>query len=71
MCEITPEIRELSIKAAKVVGGGILGVDLLEDSEGLVVNEINHTVEFKGLMEVTFVKIPELIVDYVKDKAKN
>jgi [lysine-biosynthesis-protein LysW]--L-2-aminoadipate ligase len=71
ICEITPEIKELSIKAAQVVGGGILGVDLLEDKEGLVVNEINHTVEFKGLMEATFVKIPELIVDYVKDKAKN
>jgi [lysine-biosynthesis-protein LysW]--L-2-aminoadipate ligase len=71
ICEITPEIKELSIKAAKVVGGGILGIDLLEDKEGLVVNEINHTVEFKGLMEATFVKIPELIIDYVFEKAQN
>jgi [lysine-biosynthesis-protein LysW]--L-2-aminoadipate ligase len=71
ICEITPDIKELSIKAAKVVGGGILGVDLLEDSEGLVVNEINHTVEFKGLMEVTFVKIPELIIEHAIGNAKN
>ena len=71
ICEITPEIRDLSLKAAEVVGGGILGVDLLEDKEGLVVNEINHTVEFRGLMETTFVKIPELIFEYVMEQVKN
>ncbi len=71
ICEITHEIRDLSLKAAEVVGGGILGVDLLEDKEGLVVNEINHTVEFRGLMETTFVKIPELIVEFVIEHAKS
>ena len=71
ICVITPEIKELSLKAAKVVGGGILGVDLLEDKDGLVVNEINHTVEFKGLMETTFVEIPELILDYVIEHLKD
>jgi [lysine-biosynthesis-protein LysW]--L-2-aminoadipate ligase len=71
ICEITQEIRDLSLKAAEVVGGGILGVDLLEDKEGLVVNEINHTVEFRGLMETTFVKIPELIIEFVIEHAKN
>ncbi|MFX1520792.1 MAG: lysine biosynthesis protein LysX [Promethearchaeota archaeon] len=71
ICEVTQEIKELSLKAAKVVKGGILGIDLLEDKEGLVVNEINHIVEFKGLMETTFVNIPELILEYVIEKAKN
>jgi [lysine-biosynthesis-protein LysW]--L-2-aminoadipate ligase len=64
ICEITEELKDLSLRAAGAVGGGILGIDLLEDKKGLVVNEVNHTVEFKGLVETTLVKIPELILEY-------
>ena len=40
----------MAAKASKVMGGGILGVDMMEDEErGLVVHEVNNTVEFKGL----------------------
>ncbi len=49
ICDITNEIEDLCAKTSKAVGGGILGIDLMEDKKnGLVVNEINNTVEFKG-----------------------
>src|SRR5207245_3464884 len=49
-CEVTKELDDVCVKASKAVGGGILGIDVMEDEKhGLVVHEINNTVEFKGL----------------------
>lgn len=48
-CPLTPELTGLALAAAKAVGGGVLGVDLIEGPGGPYVLEINHTVEFRGL----------------------
>jgi [lysine-biosynthesis-protein LysW]--L-2-aminoadipate ligase len=65
-CHITPEIRDLSLAAARAVGGGILAVDLLEGSDGsLLVNEVNHTPEFHGAMQAVEVDIAGMMTDYV------
>ena len=64
-CPITEELRELSLKAASAVGGGVVAIDLLESDNGLLVNEVNYTMEFKNSIDVTGVNIPAHIVDYV------
>ncbi len=65
LCEITKEIEEMAAKAAKAMGGGILGIDMMEDEKkGLVVHEVNNTVEFKGLNRVTQRNIPKEMVEY-------
>lgn len=65
-CPVTPEINELSIAAAKAVGGGVVAVDLLETQEGqLLVNEVNYTMEFRNSIDTTGVNIPDVVVDYV------
>jgi len=65
ICPITPEIEELCLKATTAMGGGVLAVDLIEDEHrGLLVNEINHTMEFHTLQPTTNINIGELIVDY-------
>ena len=65
LCEITKEIEDLCEKTSKAVGGGILGIDLMEDKEkGLVVHEVNNTVEFKGLVKVSKKNIPKEMIDY-------
>jgi [lysine-biosynthesis-protein LysW]---L-2-aminoadipate ligase len=65
VCPITPEIEDLCFKATRAMGGGVLAVDLIEDeNRGLLVNEINHTMEFHTLQPTTNVNIGELIVDY-------
>ncbi len=64
-CEVTKEIADLSIRAAKAVGGGILAIDLFESEEGLMVNEVNYTMEFKNSVTTTGVNIPEHVVDYL------
>ena len=65
-CPVTPEINELSLAAAKSVGGGVIAVDLLETQEGqLLVNEVNYTMEFRNSIDTTGVNIPEVVVDYI------
>ena len=66
VCPVTPEIEALCLKAAAAVGGGVLAVDLVEHPEkGLVVNEINHTMEFHTAQPVSGVDIANEIVSYV------
>lgn len=62
---ITKELEDIATKAARVVGGGILGVDLMEDkTRGLLVHEINNTVEFRGASNVAKTDIANAIIDY-------
>ena len=54
------------MRAAQAVGGGILAIDVLEDPErGLLVNEINATMEFRNSIAPTGVDIPNAMLDYV------
>ena len=71
ICDITNEIEDLCAKAEKAVGGGILGVDLMEDKEkGLVVHEVNNTVEFKGLVKVANRNIPKEMIEFTLDSIR-
>jgi len=69
-CRITNEIRELSLKAMGAVGEGILGVDMMETKEGLLVHEINHTVEFQATASATSMDLSKYIIGYLLRKAK-
>ncbi len=65
-CPITPEIAELSLAAARAVGGGVVAIDLLERRDGeLLVNEVNYTMEFRNSIDTTGCDIPARVVDHV------
>jgi [lysine-biosynthesis-protein LysW]--L-2-aminoadipate ligase len=65
-CPVTPELNDLCVRAARAVGGGILGVDVLEDPQrGLLVNEVNYTIEFRNSIDTTGVDLPGCLLDYV------
>ena len=71
LCEITKEMEDVCAKASQAVGGGILGVDLMEDEKnGLVVHEVNNTVEFKGLSKVAKKNIPKEMVEFALNSAR-
>jgi [lysine-biosynthesis-protein LysW]--L-2-aminoadipate ligase len=64
-CPVTPDIDDLCRRAAQAVGGGVLAIDLLEDPDGqLLVNEVNHTMEFRNSSVPTGVNIPAEVVNY-------
>lgn len=66
VCELTPELNDLCVKAAAAVGGGVVAIDLLEDPDrGLLINEVNYTMEFRNSIDPTGVDIPGRVVDYV------
>ncbi|MFQ5408503.1 MAG: lysine biosynthesis protein LysX [Anaerolineales bacterium] len=70
-CPVTPELHTLCQAAATAVGGGVLAIDLLEDPvRGLLVNEVNHTMEFHSTVPLTGVDLPGLIVDYALRQAE-
>ncbi len=64
-CVITDELADLSVRAARAVGGGIVAIDVFETVDGLVANEVNYTMEFKNSVGTTNVDIPKHIVDHV------
>ena len=70
-CPVTAEISELSLMAAKAVGGGVLAVDLVESKRGLLVIEINHTMEFRNSVSTTGVDIPGAVVAFLESLLEN
>lgn len=65
-CPVTPELNKLCVAAARAVGGGVVGVDVLEDKDrGYLVIEVNYTIEFRNSIATTGVDIPNKIIDYV------
>jgi [lysine-biosynthesis-protein LysW]---L-2-aminoadipate ligase len=65
-CPVTPELDKLCVAASRAVGGGITGVDVMEDpARGYLVNEVNYTIEFRNSIATTGVDIPNRIIDHV------
>ncbi len=64
-CPVTPDLNEISVRAAKAVGGGVVAIDIFETPNGLMVNEVNYTMEFRNSIDTTGVNIPAKVVDYV------
>ena len=69
---------ELVERASDAVGGGMLGVDLMEvgveagddaAADDYTVHEVNHTVEFKALDDATDVDVPARVVDWLERRA--
>jgi [lysine-biosynthesis-protein LysW]--L-2-aminoadipate ligase len=69
-CPVTDEIRDISLRAAAAVGGGIVAIDLFETAAGILVNEVNYTMEFKNSIKPTGVNIPGKIVEYTLAAAR-
>jgi [lysine-biosynthesis-protein LysW]--L-2-aminoadipate ligase len=76
--ELDDEARRLVEEASDAVGGGLLGVDLMEtgvdengEPTGYTVHEVNHNVEFKALNGVTDVDVPARVVDWLETKVES
>ncbi len=67
---LTPELKDVCARAAAAVGGGILAIDLFESGDGFLVNEVNHTMEFRNSEAPTGVNIAGAILDHCMRKAR-
>ncbi|GAB3420489.1 lysine biosynthesis protein LysX [Haloparvum alkalitolerans] len=72
--EVDETVADLVKTASDAVGGGLLGVDLMEvGGEGsgeYTVHEVNHTVEFKALNSAVETDVPAAVVDWLETKAE-
>jgi [lysine-biosynthesis-protein LysW]--L-2-aminoadipate ligase len=66
-CPLSAELTGLALAAARAVGGGFLGVDLVEAHDGPQVIEVNHTPEFRGFSQAhgSAVDVAGAIVSYL------
>ncbi|MCB1740592.1 MAG: lysine biosynthesis protein LysX [Gammaproteobacteria bacterium] len=69
-CPISEELAEISVRAARAVGGGMLAIDVFETPRGLLVNEVNYTMEFRNSIDTTGVNIPRLMAEYVVEQGR-
>jgi [lysine-biosynthesis-protein LysW]---L-2-aminoadipate ligase len=53
------------VAATRAVGGGVVAIDVFEDPErGLLINEVNYTMEYRNSIAPTGVNIPDRMVDF-------
>lgn len=68
--KITKEERETAIKAAKVLGLRVAGVDLLRATDGPKVLEVNSSPGFEGIETVSGKNIAGLVVEHLEKNAR-
>lgn len=70
LAEATEEERAVAIRAAKVLGLGVAGVDLIRAQRGPLVLEVNSTPGLEGIEAVCGVDVAGYIVDHLAAQAE-
>lgn len=68
--KITPEERSTAVRAAKIMGLNVCGVDMLRSNHGPVVMEVNSSPGFEGMEKATSKDIAGLVIDFIEKNAK-
>lgn len=69
--DLQDECAEIAIEAAKALGLGIAGVDIIESDAGPQVIEVNPTPGLEGIEKTTGIDVAKLIVEYLEDLANS
>lgn len=64
------ELESLAVKAAKVIGCKVTGVDIVEGPDGPLVIELNSQPGWRGLQSVTKTSIADEIISYILSELK-
>lgn len=64
--ELTKDERETALRAAKKLGLGIAGVDMLQSSRGPLVMEVNSSPGLEGIEGATGIDIAGKIIEYIE-----
>ncbi len=67
---ITPEERSTAVRAAKVMGLNVAGVDLLRSNHGPVLMEVNSSPGLEGIEKATGLDIAGQIISFIESHAK-
>ncbi len=70
LIRITPEERSTAVRAAKIMGLNVAGVDILRSNHGSVVMEVNSSPGLKGIEESTGKDVAGLIINFIEKNYK-
>lgn len=66
--EISDEERDMAIKATKLIGLEVAGVDMVRSSEGPKILEINSSPGLEGIEGATGIDVASKMVEYIENK---
>lgn len=70
LIKITPEERMTAVRAARVMGLNVAGVDILRSNHGPVVMEVNSSPGLEGIESTTGKDIAGLIIEYIEKNGR-
>jgi ribosomal protein S6--L-glutamate ligase len=70
LVKLTPKERATAIRAAKVMGLNVAGVDLLRSERGPLVMEVNSSPGLEGIESATGKDVAAMIVEFIEKNAK-
>jgi len=68
LCQPDKDLENICLKLIDKLDDGIYGIDIFEFNQGYLINEINHTIEFKNIQKVTGISISDEIIKYCLNK---
>ncbi len=66
LIELTDEEENAALKAARVMGLGIAGVDMLQSKSGPLIMEVNSSPGLEGIEKATGIDIAKTIIRYIE-----
>jgi ribosomal protein S6--L-glutamate ligase len=70
LIRITPEERSTAVRAAKIMGLNVAGVDLLRSNHGPVVMEVNSSPGLEGIEHASGKDVAGMIIKFIEAQAK-
>ncbi len=70
LVKLTPAERSTAVKAAKVMGLNVCGVDLLRSDRGPLIMEVNSSPGLRGIEEATGKDVAGMIIECIEKNAK-
>ncbi len=67
---ITPEERSTAVRATRIMGLRVCGVDILRSNHGPVVMEVNSSPGLEGVEKTTGVDVASKIIEYIEKNAE-
>ena len=70
LVKLSPAERQCAVKAAKIMGLNVCGVDLLQSERGPLVMEVNSSPGLRGIEEATGKNVAGMIIEFMEQHAR-
>jgi ribosomal protein S6--L-glutamate ligase len=67
--KITPAERAIAVRATKILGLNVAGVDIIRSNRGAMVLEVNSSPGLEGIEETTGIDIASKIIEFIEKNA--